>query len=294
MRTMEVWYARASATDLEERLRAAGAQAQLKNLARVATKAMTRDHLTAFDRLTHLVDGAPRLRSDPPLVVPIDELFEGVGDRDAVEAYVLAVFREYRQTLQDDRRRLLEEFAFADLARKVVGVGSVGTRCWIVLLLGRDRADPLFIQVKEAEESVLEPYLRRSHYANHGQRVVAGQRLMQSVSDIFLGWHRTTGVDGHERHFYCRQLWDWKVSVDLETIALRGLVLYAQVCGWTLARAHARSGDRIALARYLGKGEAFDQALADFAVAYADQNDRDYDALARAARSGRIAVEEGV
>jgi uncharacterized protein (DUF2252 family) len=294
MRTMEVWYARVSASDLEERLRAAGERTARKDLTRIAAKAMTRDHLTAFDKLTHVVDGQPRIRSDPPLIVPIDELFEGVSDRDAVEDYVRAVFRDYRQTLQDDRRRLLEEFALVDLARKVVGVGSVGTRCWIVLLLGRDPADPLFIQVKEAEESVLEPYLRRSHYANHGQRVVAGQRLMQAASDIFLGWHRTTGSDGHERHFYCRQLWDWKVSVDLEAIAQRALVLYAQVCGWTLARAHARSGDRVAIARYLGKGEAFDNALADFAAAYADQNERDYDALARAVRSGRIAVEEGL
>ena len=216
------------------------------------------------------------------------------ADREAVEAIVRSVFRDYRRTLQDDRRHLLEQFEFVDLARKVVGVGSVGTRCWIVLLLGRDNSDPLFIQVKEAQESVLKPYLHRSHYANHGQRVVAGQRLMQTLSDIFLGWHRMTGLDGSERDFYCRQLWDWKISVNLETIAQRGLVMYGQVCGWTLARAHARSGDRIAIAEYLGKGAVVDNALADFAVAYADQNERDYQALERAARDGRIKVEEGL
>ena len=294
MTNMEVWYAHASASDLEERIRATGDTTQMRTFTKTTAKARTRDSMTAFEKLTHIVDGQPRIRSDPPLVVPIDELFEGVSDREAVEGIVRSVFRDYRRTLQDDRRHLLEQFEFVDLARKVVGVGSVGTRCWIVLLLGRDSTDPLFIQVKEAEQSVLEPYLHRSHYANHGQRVVAGQRLMQSLSDIFLGWHRMTGLDGSERDFYCRQLWDWKVSVNLATIVQPGLVLYGQVCGWTLARAHARSGDRVAIAEYLGKGAVIDNALADFAVAYADQNERDFKALQHAAREGRIQVEEGL
>ena len=294
MTNMDVWYAHASAGDLEARIRATGDTTQLKTFTRTTAKARTRDSMTAFEKLTHIVDGQPRIRAEPPLIVPIDDLFEGVADREAVEAVVRSVFRDYRRTLQDDRRHLLEQFEFVDLARKVVGVGSVGTRCWIVLLLGRDNSDPLFIQVKEAQESVLEPHLHRSHYANHGQRVVAGQRLMQTLSDIFLGWHRMTGLDGSERDFYCRQLWDWKISVNLETILQRGLVMYGQVCGWTLARAHARSGDRIAIAEYLGKGAVVDNALADFAVAYADQNERDYQALERAARDGRITVEEGL
>ena len=267
---------------------------QADALERATAKARTKDSMRAFKKLTHMVDGEPRIISDPPLIVPIDELAQGIADRDALEAVVRSVFREYRKTLPPDRRRLLEEFECVDVARKVVGVGSVGTRCWIVLLLGRDANDPLFLQIKEAEQSVLEPYLRPSHYANHGQRVVAGQQLMQAVSDIFLGWHRLTGLDGHQRDFYCRQLWDWKVSVNLETILARGLLIYAEVCGWTLARAHARSGDRIAIAEYLGKGDAFDRAICEFASAYADLNERDYKALEHAVRDGRIEAEIGV
>ena len=205
------------------------------------------------------------------------------------------LFREYRETLQRDRRHLLEEFRMVDLARKVVGVGSVGTRCWIVLLLGRDDDDPLFLQIKEAQASVLEPYLGKSEYENHGERVVAGQRLMQATSDIFLGWlHSKETLDGAERDFYVRQLWDWKTSVDLDTILPAGLELYGEVCGFLLARAHARSGDRIAIASYLGKSDTFDRALAEFAVAYADQNERDHAAVRRAADEGRIAVREGL
>jgi uncharacterized protein (DUF2252 family) len=291
---MEVWYERLSAADIAAQLKEQGDDTQFRNLERARAKAMTKDSLSAFEKLTHVVDGEPRFRSDPPLIVPVEDLMKGVSDRNAVEGLVRSVFRDYRATLEDDRRHLLEQFRFVDLAHKVVGVGSVGTRCWIVLLLGRDATDPLIIQVKEAQSSVLEPYLRKSPYASHGQRVVAGQRLMQAASDIFLGWHRTTGLDGHERDFYCRQLWDWKVSVNLETIPARSLVVYGRVCGWTLARAHARSGDRVAIAEYLGKGDVFDTAMADFAVAYAGQNERDYKALAKAAKSGRIHAEEGV
>jgi uncharacterized protein (DUF2252 family) len=211
-----------------------------------------------------------------------------------VEREVRELVRGYRRTLQSDRRVLLESYRYADVARKVVGVGSVGTRCWMLLMLGRDTSDPLVLQVKEAGPSVLEPYLKRTKVSNHGKRVVEGQRLMQATSDIFLGWiHTDAGLDGRPRDFYVRQLWDWKTSVDLETIVPRGLELYARWCGWTLARAHARSGDRVAIASYLGKSDAFDRATAEFARAYADLNDRDYAALVEAARSGRITVEEG-
>ena len=225
--------------------------------------------------------------------MPIAELAEG-RTREAVEEEIHALFRTYRRSLQGDRRVLAESFRFVDLARKVVGVGSVGTRCWILLMLGRDDEDPLFLQVKEAQASVLEPILGKSKFRNHGQRVVEGQRLMQAASDIFLGWIRNPkGLDGISRDFYVRQLWDWKTSVDLETILPLGLQLYAQMCGWTLARAHARSGDRIAIAAYLGKSDAFDRALADFAVAYADLNERDYNVVVEAVRDGRITAEEG-
>jgi hypothetical protein len=204
------------------------------------------------------------------------------------------LYRKYRRTLLPDRRHLLEQFRWIDVARKVVGVGSVGTRCWIVLLAGRDSDDPFFLQVKEAGASVLEPYLGKSKYSNHGQRIVLGQRLTQSASDIFLGWvHSDRTLDGEPRDFYFRQLWDWKTSVDLDAILPRGLELYGDVCGFLLARAHARSGDRVAIASYLGKGDTFDRALLEFAVAYADQNERDHAALREAADHGRIAVTEG-
>jgi uncharacterized protein (DUF2252 family) len=277
-------------------LRAQKDKKQAKAVEKGLAKARTKDSMKAFAKLTHLVDGEPRIISDPPLIVPIAELADEAGlNRDEITAGVLELYRGYRRTLQPDRKTLLEEFRYVDLARKVVGVGSVGTRCWILLLLGRDDTDPLFLQVKETGPSVLEPLLGRSQFRNHGQRVVEGQRLMQAASDIFLGWIRNkAGLDGRQRDFYVRQLWDWKTSVDLETILPRGLELYAQACGWTLARAHARSGDRIAIATYLGKGDAFDRALADFAVAYADQNERDYATLVEAAKDGRIEAREGL
>ena len=265
-------------------------------MAKAAAKARTKDSLKAFAKLTHVVDGEPRIVSDPPLIVSAADLAEEAGIQfERLEGVIHELFREYRETLQDDRRHLLEEFRMVDLARKVVGVGSVGTRCWIVLLLGRDGDDPLFLQIKEAQASVLEPYLGKSEYENHGQRVVAGQRLMQATSDIFLGWlHSKETLDGAERDFFVRQLWDWKTSVDLDTILPAGLELYGEVCGFLLARAHARSGDRIAIASYLGKSDTFDRALAEFAVAYADQNERDHAALRKAADEGRIPVQEGL
>ncbi len=294
MRNLDIWYSRLDADALVADLRDSHDAKQARAAARSVAKARTKDSMKALSRLTHEVDGEPRIVSDPPLVVPLSEL---AGDRDAAELEheLRELVRTYRRTLQHDRRELLENYRYVDLARKVVGVGSVGTRCWIMLLLGRDNADPLFLQVKEAGPSVLEPMLGRSVFANHGQRVVEGQRLMQASSDIFLGWVRSKqGLDGVQRDFYVRQLWDWKTSVDLEAIVPRGLELYARACGWTLARAHARSGDRIAIAAYLGKGDAFDRAVADFATAYADLNEKDHAALGAAARSGAIEATEGV
>jgi len=293
---LDVWYARLDVETIERRLREQQSTRQAEGVAKAAAKARTKDSLKAFAKLTHVVDGEPRIVSDPPLIVPAADLAADAGiSFERLERVIHQLFREYRSTLQEDRRHLLEEFRMVDLARKVVGVGSVGTRCWIVLLLGRDSEDPLFLQIKEAQESVLEPYLGKSQYKNHGQRVVAGQRLMQATSDIFLGWvHSKETLDGAERDFFVRQLWDWKTSVDLDTILPHGLELYAEVCGSLLARAHARSGDRIAIASYLGKGDTFDRALAEFAVAYADQNERDHDALRKAADEGRIPVQEGL
>jgi uncharacterized protein (DUF2252 family) len=293
-RNLDVWYARLDVATIERNLREQQAHHQAEGVAKAALKARTKDSLKAFAKLTELVDGEPRIVSDSPLIVPANELAEQVGiPAEVLEGEIHQLFREYRRTLQPDRRDLLEAFRLVDLARKVVGVGSVGTRCWILLLLGRDSDDPLFLQIKEAQASVLEPYLGKSQYRNHGQRVVMGQRLMQATSDIFLGWvHAKKTLDGIERDFYVRQLWDWKTSVDLDVILPKGLELYGEVCGFLLARAHARSGDRIAIASYLGKNDAFDSALAEFAVAYADQNERDHAALRKAADEGRIQVQE--
>jgi len=294
MNNLAVWYSKMNVDDMVGRLRSQQDKKQAKSVKRTAAKARTKDSMKAFSKLTHEVDGEPRIISDPPLIVPIHELAEGRG-RDELTAGILELFKGYQRTLQADRRKLLEGFRYMDLARKVVGVGSVGTRCWILLLVGRNDADPLFLQVKETGPSVLEPLLGRSPFRNHGQRVVEGQRLMQAASDIFLGWIRNKeGLDGKPRDFYVRQLWDWKTSVDTDTILPRGLELYGQACGWTLARAHARSGDRMAITTYLGKSDVFDRSVADFSEAYADLNDRDYAALVEAGRDGRIEVKEGL
>jgi uncharacterized protein (DUF2252 family) len=291
---LAVWYSRLDAEAIEARLRGEHDKKQAKALEQGTAKARTKDSLKAFNKLCRVVDGEVRIVSDPPLIVPLVEL-ETEMTAAATEHELYALFRLYRRSLQRDRRTLLDGYRIVDLARKVVGVGSVGTRAWIALLLGRDDGDPLFLQIKEAEASVLEPHLGKSGFRNHGQRVVEGQRMMQAASDIFLGWLRNPkGLDGRERDFYVRQLWDWKTSVDLDTILPRGLELYAQICGWTLARAHARSGDRIAIAAYLGKGDVFDKALAGFAAAYADVNERDYGVLVEAVRSGRIEAREGL
>jgi uncharacterized protein (DUF2252 family) len=288
-RNLEVWYAR---LDVESVMGEIEAEPKLsRQVRRGVAKAQAKDSTRALEKLTHVVDGELRILADPPLIVPAEELMAADETRD-LEEVLLQMLDSYRASLPRDRQHLLDGYRFRHLARKVVGVGSVGTRAWIVLLTGADDSDPLFLQAKEAEASVLEPYAGASHYGNHGQRVVEGQRLMQAASDIFLGWCPAVGFDGRQRDFYVRQLWDWKRSVEIERLTPHGLELYARMCGWTLARAHARSGDRIAIAAYLGGGDAFDRAIAGFSESYADQSERDHAALATAIDSGRIAAEE--
>jgi uncharacterized protein (DUF2252 family) len=293
MRHLDVWYAHLEVQAGLPQLRGTLDKQSLKQVERAVDKARTRDSLQAFEKLTTVVDGERRIISDPPLIVPVEELMT----RDQATAFkdmVHTMLRSYRRSLLDERRHLMEQFRFVDIARKVVGVGSVGTRDWIVLLLGRDEHDPLFLQAKEAGPSVLEPFLKASPFTHHGQRVVEGQRLMQTVSDIFLGWERMTGLDDVRRDFYVRQLRDWKGAWDPETMVPRAMSFYGGMCAWTLAHAHARSGDRIAIASYLGSSDACDRAMAAFAEAYADQNDADHAALARAVKEGRVQATTGV
>ena len=292
-RDLEVWYARLEVEPLLAELRPALTRQQRKRLDRDVAKARTRDSLRAFSKLTHEVDGEPRIISDPPLIVPVEELAPTATEAEQTKV-VRDFLRGYRDSLSTDRRVLLGRYRFAHLARKVVGVGSVGTEAWIALLLGRDRQDPLFLQVKEAQPSVLEPFVGKSTYRNHGARVVAGQRLMQAASDIFLGWRRMPRSSGGTVDFYARQLKDWKGTVELGVMRPDEMAAYGRTCGWALARGHARSGDRIAIASYLGGGTPFDRALVAFAEAYADQNERDYEALVEAARSGRVKAETGL
>jgi uncharacterized protein (DUF2252 family) len=293
MRALDLWYARVSVDELAEKWGAQATDKQLKRFDRNVAKARAKDSLRASDRLTHVADGELRIISDPPLIVPIEDLMPP-DQRAALEDTIRTVIRSYRRTLPADRRRLLERFHYAHAARKVVGVGSVGTRAWIVLMLGNDDHDPLFLQFKEAQPSVLESHLATSAFTNHGQRVVEGQRLMQAASDIMLGWFRTPGVDGVQRDFYIRQLWDGKGSAIVEAMNPNALAVYARICGWTLARAHARSGDAVAIASYLGSSDTFDRAMATFAETYADQNEHDYAALRNAVDSGRLAAEAGL
>jgi len=295
MNGLDVWYARADIEQIRAEFDAELKARQRKALDKGIAKAQTRDSMQEVAKLTRMVDGKPRIIAQPPLLVPADDLITSDIERATFVKEVTDLIGKYRRTLETDRRYLLEQYEYCDMARKVVGVGSVGTRCWIVLMLGRDESDPLFLQVKEAEESVLSRFLGASKYANQGQRVVAGQRLMQASSDIFLGWQRVTdGLDSRPHDYYVRQLRDWKFSIDIQTLIPRGMRIYGQLCGWTLARAHARSGDRIAIASYLGSGDVFDKAIAQFAVAYADQNEKDHQALVDAVKSGRITAEQGV
>jgi uncharacterized protein (DUF2252 family) len=294
MANLEVWYARMEVEPLIERFRTQFKARMVKRTEKSLAKARTRDSMSAFAKLTQQVNGTSQIVDQSPLIVPLRVLAAG-PEQEELLAWLRGLLRVYRQSLDHDRRVLLEQFRLSDFARKVVGVGSVGTRAWIGLLFGRDGSDPLFLQMKEAEASVLEEYAGRSQFKNHGQRVVNGQRLMQATSDIFLGWvHVKSGVDGVARDFYGRQLKDWKGSAEVEQMVPEGMAAYGKLCGWTLARAHARSGDRIALASYLGGSDAFDRAILDFSKSYADQNERDYQALSDAANSGRIAVQTGL
>jgi uncharacterized protein (DUF2252 family) len=294
MGNLAVWYARLDVDDFVDQFAAQFKQSQVKRTEKTLAKARTRDSMSAFSKLTHRVNGRAQIVDQSPLIVPIRALVEGVEETQLFEALHQLLHR-FRQTLPHDRRILLEQFELADFARKVVGVGSVGTRAWVALMFGRDRDDPLFVQMKEAEASVLEEFVAGSQYSNHGQRVVVGQRLMQAASDIFLGWvHVDAGIDGVARDFYGRQLRDWKGSAEIEQMVPSGMAAYGRLCGWTLARAHARSGDRIAIAAYLGGGPAFDRALLEFSKAYADQNERDYAELSQAVESGRIVAQTGL
>jgi len=293
MRSLELWYARLDVEQIAATFNSKLNKSQRKQLDSNVAKARTKDSMKAFGKLTRVVDGQPRIVSDPPLIVPAHELLAPDRHQEFDEA-MRTIIRSYRRTLAGDRRHLLERFRYTDAARKVVGVGSVGTRAWILLMIGADESDPLFLQVKEAQSSVLEPFLGKSKFPQHGQRVVEGQRLTQSASDVMLGWFRTPGIDGVTRDFYMRQLWDGKGSAIIETMGRRQLGIYATMCGWTLAHAHARSGDAVAIASYLGAGDSFDQALASFAEAYADQNERDYAALRHAVDTGRITAQTGI
>ena len=295
MRNVDVWYAR---LDIESIVAELGSQLPEVSLRRTKAgmaKARTHDSLQALNNLTEVVGGQRRIISDPPLIVPIEDLLPGV-EADAIYDVIRGVLHGYRQSLPASLHSLFDQFALVQMARKVVGVGSVGTRSWILLFEGRDSGDPLFLQAKEAQPSVLERFVAKSAYANEGARVVAGQQAMQASSDIFLGWSRQeelsdtgTGID-----FYLRQLRDWKGSADIDVMIPDGMIAYARICGLTLARAHARSGDRIAIASYLGNGRVFDEAIATFSERYADQNQRDYEALQRAAANGTITAEVGL
>ena len=287
---LDVWYTKMDVPAVAERWGAAAGKKEREAFRRNLAKTQAKDRMRALSKLTREVDGKLRIVSEPPLIVPIDELLD---DTEAdIEARVLEILADYRATLPEDRRVLLDSYRFVDAALKVVGVGSVGTRAFIVLMLGRDGGDPLFLQVKEAQRSVLEPYAAPSAYANQGERVVQGQRLTQAASDILLGWVKAKGIDGEQRDFYVRQLWDQKGSARIERMGPAALTAYAQICGTTMAHAHARGGDRIAIAAYLGKGDTFDKAIAAFAETYADQNERDYAALEAAAADGQIEVAE--
>ncbi len=286
---LEVWYTKIDVEAIARGWESAAGEKEAATFRRNLEKTRAKDRMRALSKLTREVDGELRIVSEPPLIVPVNELVDESAD---VEAAIQKIIGDYRDTLPEDRRVLLDGYRFVDAALKVVGVGSVGTRAFVVLMLGRDSGDPLFLQAKEAQRSVLEPYTEPSAFENQGERVVQGQRLTQAASDILLGWVKATGIDGKQRDFYVRQLWDQKGSAKVENMNPRALTTYAEICGTTLAHAHARSGDRIAIASYLGKSDTFDKAIAGFAETYADQNERDYEALKAAADEGRIEVAQ--
>ena len=290
MRAIDVWYARLDAELVRDTLSTTRAGSEVD---RALMKASGKDSLRALSKLTQVVDGRRRFRSLPPILVPADELLSA-EERETYAHTVEMALRSYRASLPADRRPLYDLYRYKQIARKIVGVGSVGTRAWVMLLLGRDENDPLILQAKQAQESVLERFAGSSRYDNQGRRVVEGQRLMQAASDTLLGWYHVIGFDGRPYDFYVRQLWDGKGAFDVEQMHESAWAGYAHLCAWTLARAHARTGDRIAIAGYLGGGSAFDKAIADFSAAYADQNQRDYDALKEAVDSGRAAATFGI
>ncbi len=293
MSNLEVWY---SHFDVESVLSEYAGQFEpraVKGTRKALAKARTKDSMSAFGKLTHEVGGEVRIVDESPLIVPIDQLAAGL-ERDRIFAELVNLVGLYRDTLPVERRVLFDRFRLVDFARKVVGVGSVGTEAWISLLLGPDGKEPLFLQAKQAESSVLEPFVGESELGNHGERVVVGQRLMQAESDIFLGWLRVEAETPEPQDFYCRQLKDWKGSAEIDQLDPESLAVYARMCGWTLARAHARSGDRVAIESYLGGSDLFDRAILEFSEAYAKQNERDYRALAAAVDSGRIVAKTGV
>jgi hypothetical protein len=293
MDILSEWYARIDVEDVAQSIAHQASKKQMKQVDTFLAKTRTKDSLKAFGKLTHLVDGEPRITSDPPLIVPIEDLGQP-GDQSGLDDFLYAIYRSYRATLPGDRRRLIERFRYVHAASKVVGVGSVGTRAYIVLLLGRDERSPLFLQIKEAEASVLEPFLGKSKFRQHGRRVVEGQQLTQAATDILLGWLRATYPDGVDRDFYVRQLWDSKGSATIELMDPTALAKYAEACAWALAKSHARSGDALAISSYVGASDVLDRALAVFGETYADQNDLDYQALVTAIRTGRVPALEGV
>ena len=298
MSTLDAWYDHLDADQLMDGIRAEVRAKRLgkkeaKEAAEDLEKARERDHQRVFRKRTGDVDGELRIVADPPLIVPIEDLAGPGTGREEIDRSMRKLIASYRRTV-GRYHHPVEEFEYVDAARKVVGVGSVGTRAWILLMVGRDNDDPLFLQAKEAQASVLERFVGVSEHENHGRRVVVGQRLMQAASDLFLGWIRVKDLDGRTRDYYIRQLHDWKGGVEVETFRVPGATLYGRLCGATLARAHARWGDRLAIASYLGKGDAFERAIADFSAAYADQNERDYETFSRAVESGRLAAQTGL
>jgi uncharacterized protein (DUF2252 family) len=292
MSNLSVWYAKLSAEDIVGVVRAQQIVKgkRLEKMEKRLGKAREKNSTRAVLKLTETVNGRLRFVSEPPLVVPVEELL-GETESQELRERLEGMLADYRDSLNDEYGVLLGDYTFQSIARKVVGVGSVGTRAWVLLFVGRDEQDPLVLQAKEAQASVLEPFAGASRYSNHGQRVVEGQRLMQAAGDILLGWLPAAGIDGVTRDFYVRQLWDGKLSVEIETMDHPMLRSYGALCAWTLARAHARTGDRIAIASYLGAGGVFDQAIVDFSEAYADQNEHDYRALMDAVKAGEVRAE---